>query len=132
METLSILNTTSYKPIDDSVAEIIRTYEGVKESTRFNPEETMEALQKRILNGEHDSISVGLVYGILLGHNWADYLIALARDKFKAASHGLTTLLPFLSALPAAAQLAVNMYMKYPETIDMLAHFLRYAPFETL
>ena len=60
-------------------------------------------LQKRILAGEHDMISFGLVYGILLGHNWLDYLSTVARDKFKAAGRALKVLLPSLAVLDRAA-----------------------------
>jgi len=48
-------------------------------------------------------ISFGLVYGILLGHNWLDYLSTVARDKFKAAGRALKVLLPSLAVLDRAA-----------------------------
>ena len=52
---------------------------------RTEESEIIALLQGKSAQGEHNTIVKGLVYGVLAGHDWLNYLLLTSRDQFSTA-----------------------------------------------
>mmetsp|Transcript_9665 Transcript_9665/g.18923 ORF Transcript_9665/g.18923 Transcript_9665/m.18923 type:complete len:773 (-) Transcript_9665:10277-12595(-) len=98
-------------------------YKSICDILKWKSDETecIAALQSRSVQGEHDSINKGLVYGILAGEDWLRILIMCSRDQFQIACHTLKLLLPRLRDFGRCQQLLGKlMRLDSPAFTDLL------------
>lgn len=93
----------------------------------------LATLQSRAVQGEHDQIVKGLLYGILAGEEWLKLLVLTSRDQLTAACTSLMLLIPRLKTKQRALWL-VQQFLKInsPAFPDLFLKCLRTFDMTTL
>lgn len=103
-------------------------YKSICETLKGKSDETerITALQSRSVQGEHDYINKGLVYGLLAGEDWMRILLMCSRDQFQIACATMKMLLPRLKEIAKGQQLLVSlMRLDTPAFTDLLLDTVR-------
>ncbi|CAG9314332.1 unnamed protein product [Blepharisma stoltei] len=109
---LSLFEKSEIELVDGALEEIEENFIYVRDliGLKTDESEILAILQTRSIQGEHEIISRGVLYGILTGMDWLSYLLLTSRDNFQTACNTLSMMLPKLKSTQRAVWLFTQLW----------------------